>query len=340
MTGIKIKEHVRTLVVDSGVDLDSPLFKLYPKMCELLLSSRSDNTIKSYYYSFKRWEHFITGMGFPALPGQPIHVALYFTQLLEQGASSHTINSAKYAIKWAHDINGLIDPTDNSFVTSIQEAAKRTASKPVVKKEPVSADMLIDLCSRYVLSNDLLIVRDLSMILLGFSGFLRFDELSSLRFSDVIVKDDYLVLKIKKSKTDQYRQGDEVLISRGSSVACPVQMFLRYVKLAGFTEGSNMYLFRPVFRSGKICKLIYKDKQLSYTTVRENLVSRLKIVSGGINLGLHSLRSGGATAAANHGANDSRCLKRHGRWKTETSKDSYIVDSVEKRLKVSKTLGL
>ena len=101
-----------------------------------------------------------------------------------------------------------------------------------------------------------------------------------------------------------------------------------------------MFLFRPVFRSGNTCKLIYKNKKLSYTSARENIISRLKSVSGNLNLGLHSLRSGGATAAANHVANDSRCLKRHRRWKTEKSKDSYIVDSIEKRLKVTQTLGL
>jgi hypothetical protein len=31
----------------------------------------------------------------------------------------------------------------------------------------------------------------------------------------------YLNLKIVPSKTDQYRQGNEVLISKGNTVACP-----------------------------------------------------------------------------------------------------------------------
>lgn len=37
---------------------------------------------------------------------------------------------------------------------------------------------------------------------------------------------------------------------------------------------------------------------------------------------------------------DERCLKRHGRWKSDGAKDGYIVDSVEKRLHISKALGL
>ena len=49
-------------------------------------------------------------------------------------------------------------------------------------------------------SVDLLIVRDLAMILLSFSGFLRYDEVSSLRFNDVKVHDNHLVLHLKKVK--------------------------------------------------------------------------------------------------------------------------------------------
>ena len=62
-------------------------------------------------------------------------------------------------------------------------------------------------------------------------------------------------------------------------------------------------------------------------------------MAGDLNVGLHSLRAGGASAAANAGVND-RCWKRHGRWTSETSKDGYAADSLERRLEVSKKLGL
>ena len=54
--GLKINDHVEAAVLESGVTTDSPLYQLYPKMCKLLLGSRSDNTIKSYFYAFRRWE--------------------------------------------------------------------------------------------------------------------------------------------------------------------------------------------------------------------------------------------------------------------------------------------
>lgn len=308
-------------------------------MCNLLLNSKSENTVKSYYYSFKRWERFITDHGHSALPAEPVHVALYLTSLISDGASSHPITNAFYGIKWAHNVNGLHDPTENHFVNSILEASKRTSEKKCNRKEPISSDILINICDKFKDSLDLLVIRDLTMMLISFAGFLRYDELRSLRFNDITIYDNYLLLKIHKSKTDQYRQGDEIFISKGLTLACPYNMFVKYVNLAGFDKDSNKFLFRPVYRSKHICKLINKDKQLSYTAAKEALLNRVKLVAPECNIGLHSFRSGGATAAANSDVNE-RCLKRHGRWKSESSKDRYIADSTDKRLQVSKNLGL
>ena len=55
--------------------------------------------------------------------------------------------------------------------------------------------------------------------------------------------------------------------------------------------------------------------------------------------GMHSLRAGGATAGANVRVPD-RLFKHHGRWRSESSRDSYVKDSVERRLSVSKSLGV
>ena len=59
----------------------------------------------------------------------------------------------------------------------------------------------------------------------------------------------------------------------------------------------------------------------------------------GYQFGMHSLRAGGATAAANAGVPD-RLFKRHGRWRSESAKDCYVKDSVDSRLSVSKSLGI
>jgi hypothetical protein len=55
---VQVSHFVHDAVQDSGVAPGSYMYSIYPKMCELILNSKSDNTIKSYFYAFKRWEQF------------------------------------------------------------------------------------------------------------------------------------------------------------------------------------------------------------------------------------------------------------------------------------------
>ena len=137
LTGIKLSHFVHDAVQDSGVVPGSYMYSIYSKMCELILNSKSDNTIKSYFYVFKRWEQFISLHDHCAIPAQPVHVALYLTSLLNNWSSFHPVCNAVYRIKWAHEINGLPDPTTNTFVSSVLEASKRIAVKHNEKKEYV-----------------------------------------------------------------------------------------------------------------------------------------------------------------------------------------------------------
>ena len=81
-----------------------------------------------------------------------------------------------------------------------------------------------------------------------------------------------------------------------------------------------------------------KIKKMSYTRARQCLLDRLKSVAPNLNLGLHSLRASGCTKAANENVNE-RYLKRHGRWKSDESRDGYIADSLDKKLDITKKLG-
>ena len=313
------------------------------RMASYMLCSKADNTNKKYFAHFNRFKSFCDSKGFPCKPADPIHVAIYMTHLLDMKASFHVISTAFYSIKWLHEINNLPDPTSNGWVKSLLEAGKRLNSIPVKKKDTVNTGMLISLCDLFHETNDVLHLRDLSMILLGYAGFLRFNEISQLKCSDVEFKDDYLTLQIRKSKTDVYRSGKEVMIAKGSSSACPHTMLTKYLQVSGQDVHSDMYLFRPVNRSKGKAKLLSTNKQISYTRARECIVGKLKLVAPNLNLGTHSLRASGASMVANAAENDDineRCLLRHGRWKCTLSKDGYINDSVEKRLSVTKKLKL
>jgi integrase len=336
--GLNLRSGIDQQLENSGVD-GSQFRDLPTKMADFLVMSRSDSTNVKYLSYFKKWEQFITSKGGSAIPASPIHLALNLTELIDKSASSSIIASTVYGVKWVHSLRNLPDPTDNLYIKNLLEASKRMLSKPVCKKEPISVNELITLCSKYAQSTDILVLRDLCMILLAFAGFLRFDELVHLYCNDIIFYSDYFSIYIRKCKTDQYREGHKIVISKGVTLACPYAMLKRYLEVTKMSVLDNVFLFRPCYRSKLTCGLISKNRPLSYTRTRETVIARLREVVGDLNIGLHSLRSGGATAAANAGVND-RCWKRHGRWRSESSKDGYVVDSVERRLTVSKSLTL
>ena len=67
------------------------------------------------------------------------------------------------------------------------------------------------------------------MYVLSFAGFFRFDDVSRIRRSDISFKEGFMVIKVLKSKNDQLRNGDEVVISQLSSPACSFELFKRYL---------------------------------------------------------------------------------------------------------------
>ena len=168
--------------------------------------------------------------------------------------------------------------------------------------------------------------------LLAFAAFLRFDELAKLVRSDVKIEDDMLKLFIQSSKTDQYRDGAWIVVASSRKATCPVAMMNRYLDRAGLSCDS------PLFCQLSKTKCGYKprSKGLSYSRLRELVLEAFKDIVPDISaIGTHSLRSGGATAAANAGVSD-RLFKRHGRWASESAKHGYVQDSLSSRLSVSK----
>ena len=59
-------------------------------------------------------------------------------------------------------------------------------------------------------TDDVLHLGDLTMILLGYAGFLRFNEINELKCNDIEFKEDHVILKIRKCKSDFYRSGKDV----------------------------------------------------------------------------------------------------------------------------------
>lgn len=116
-------------------------------------------------------------------------------------------------------------------------------------------------------------------------------------------------------------------------------MLERHIALGNVSAAPDMHLFRGIIHTKSGEKLRQKGG-LSYTRMRELLLHKLaELGLDSKQFGLHSLRSGGASAAANVGVPD-RFFKCHGRWRSENAKDDYVKDSLASRLSVSRSLGV
>ena len=144
---------------------------LVGRMASYVLSSKGENTNKKYFAYFNRFQLFCNSKGYPFKPAYAIHVAIYLTHLLDNKASFNVISAAFYSIKWVHEINDLSDPTSNSRVRSLLEAGKRLNSHPIQKKDTIDTEILITLCDMFRETTDVLHLKDLTMILLGYAGF-------------------------------------------------------------------------------------------------------------------------------------------------------------------------
>lgn len=198
---------------------------------------------------------------------------------------------------------------------------KKQQLNRVKKKQPITANILKRLCLRFGCHKaNLAELRFLAMSLLSLAGFLRFDEVSKIHICDVTIGKQHIEITIPSSKTDVYRSGKSVIIAKAHQLTCPVdnlQNFLRRANIV-LSRDCNLYMFRRLQKEKRWGRALNdKNIPVSYTRAREDLT-----LAGfdSHSYGLHSFRSGCATAAANNGGID-RLFKRHGRWRSETAKD-------------------
>lgn len=238
----------------------------------------------------------------------------------------------------AHSIAGIPSPSSSPFIQATLEELKRNLAKPVCKKSPFTVEMLQSIVRDANKTNTLSSLHLAAICLIAFAGFLRFDELANIRPCDLEIREDYVTIQIPHSKTNQMRQGNKVVVARMGSETCPVAMLEAYIRRGDIQMDSDLKLFIPI-SSGR-CQKLWATGGITCSRMRELLKNKLEELGfPSAEFSLHSLRAGGATAAAAAGVPD-RVFKKHGHWKSETAKDGYIEGSFHKRLSVTQNLGL
>lgn len=249
-------------------------------------------------------------------------VALYLFGLDQQLRSPATIVLVHAALKWLHSFvpDDVPNPLDNVCCKSLIECAKRTRSNPVNKKKLVDPAIIRSIINRH--DSEEASLKDLRIAAissLGFAGFLRFNGLANIQPEHLTFCDGFVKIFVPRSKTDVYGEGNYVYIAKLENKYCPVAILCRYIEAANLDLSSHLPLFRPLTKNKSGYSL--RNGKLSYTRCREIFKTILKDLGYDTKeYGLHSLRSGGATAVISNNASKAvseRLLKLHGCWKTD-----------------------
>ena len=100
-----------------------------------------------------------------------------------------------------------------------------------------------------------------------------------------------MTVRIIASKTDQYRQGDSIMVARTDTSTCPVAMMEKYYVSASLSHSSSLPLFRGITRT-KNGERLRSAGGLSYTRMRELFLAKLRELGfEASQFGLHSLRA-------------------------------------------------
>lgn len=323
---------------------DPRLRELAKKVPETAMASREEGTVKTYSYGFRRWKKWAQKFEeVDYFPAKPEHVALYLISIMQNSTGPGPILTACYAIQWAHNMAGLDSPTQDHTVKAIVEAAKRKLGKAVTKKEPLSpADIRKIVDIKAGTKANLMQLRAATICTISYAGFLRFSDLVRIKRSHLEFHETHMRIFLEKAKNDVYREGKWVTIAKTGEKTCPCSILIRFLTAAGMLKISNKFLFRgcTFYKSSDTYRLRAGNVALSYTSVREMVKDVVEEI--GLDpkkFGTHSLRSGGATRAAEKGIPD-RLFKSHGRWRSDKAKNGYVKESLRNKLKVTKALGI
>jgi site-specific recombinase XerD len=154
-------------------------------------------------------------------------------------------------------------------------------------------------------------LRDRSIILIGFSGGFRRNEIVSLDYDDLDFVSEGVKINIKRSKTDQFGEGSKKALPYfDSSKYCPVVSLKKWIDKTNINSGS---LFRRFSKGSRLT-----EKRLTDQTVALLIKEYLQLAGiDSKNYSGHSLRSGFATSAAESGAEERSIMAMTGHKSTE-----------------------
>lgn len=273
-------------------------------------ASRAPSTLRGYRTDWREWCAWCDTHEARPLPAPPAHLARFISALADAGAKPGTISRKLAAIRYAHKLAGLDDPTASARVSTVWEGIRRAIARAggdqgrVDQAPPLMPPVLWDVVEACPTMTawttrdnepSLAGARDRCLLLVGFFGALRRSELARIDLGDLTPDPRGLVLQLHRSTRGRHGQKTEfVALPRLTSPdRCPVRAIETWCDLAGITEG-------PLLR--RVTKGNRPGPSLSEQAVNElviQAVQRAKVPTppNGVGYSAQSLRAGGIASA-------------------------------------------
>ena len=294
-------------------NLVSDIKALQEETIKNLQSSKANNTVRAYKSDFKDFGLFCVQNGFKNLPSDPKIVSLYLTHLSTKDVKLSTIKRRLVSIGVIHKMKGHYLDTKHPVIVENLMGIKGRKGTIQKGKKPILINELKIILKAIDEENikDIKKLRDKSIILIGFSGGFRRNEIVSLDYDDLDFVHEGLKITVKRSKTDQFGEGSvKALPYFTDSVYCPVTTLKRWLNVSRITKGP---IFRRFSKGSKLSGHRLTDQSIALMI--KDYLNKAGVDSK--NYSGHSLRSGFATSAAETGAEERSIMAMTGHKSTE-----------------------
>ena len=303
-------------------ELITDIKKLQDETLKNLKNSKSANTVRAYKSDFEDFSLFCVKNSFKNIPTDPKIVSLYLTYLSSKDVKTSTIKRRLVSIGVIHKMKGHYLDTKHPVIVENFMGIKRLKGVSQNGKKPILINdlkQIIDVINKQE-EPEIKKLRNKALLLLGFAGGFRRNELISLNLEDLDFVFEGLKINIKRSKTDQLGEGFKKGIPHFENyLYCPVKNLKNWLNISKIKKGPVFVRFS---KGSKITNIRLTDQSVA-------LIIKEYLTKAGIdnkNYSGHSLRSGFATSAAEAGAEERSIMAMTGHKSTEMVR-RYIKDA-------------
>lgn len=294
------------------------------KILQYINLSSAPNTKIAYTAHLSRFKLWLEERHFE-FPCEPWHVAKYLIDEMERRIKQEgkpykraTLSAWMVAISLGHLTQGYDNPVNNIIVQKVYQGLCNRYGVPQIRAKALTTDEVLKMIGTRT-DNLIKDHRDRALIIVGFTGGFRTDELIRIECQDIYPvrseKSRGLVIRLLNSKTDQTGVGREVFIPYAGKRLSPAKELESWLK-----KVKTGRVFRNVRKNGEMGRTLTGRAVIDILRDRAHRarITDWECVSG------HSLRRGYVTAAHSLGFDNHAIAKQTGQ--TIRTVDRYIED--------------